>query len=102
VMRLIDADGSFTLNSLYNTCYSLAFGGGIISFVDNRSGKVVADFRAEDAPTIDAEPVKHSEWKYYHKKGVAVCKNCSFERDLNTDFGRAVSCPNCGAKMEVK
>lgn len=56
----------------------------------------------ESASTVDAEPVKHSEWKYYHKKGVAVCKNCSFERDLNTDFGRAVSCPNCGAKMEAK
>lgn len=36
-------------------------------------------------------------WKYYYKKGIAVCTNCSFERDVNMNFGHAVACPNCGA-----
>ena len=40
------------------------------------------------------------KWKYYKKQGIAVCTNCSFERKLDDDFGRAVSCPNCGAKMD--
>lgn len=48
----------------------------------------------------DVAEVRHGEWKYYHKQNKAVCTNCSFERDLDTDFGRAVACPNCGARMD--
>lgn len=55
---------------------------------------------AEDMPTIEAEPVKHSQWKYYRKQGKAVCMSCSFERNLDDNFGRAVACPNCGARMD--
>lgn len=51
------------------------------------------------APTADVEPVRHGNWKYYKKQGIAVCTECSFERKLDDNFGRAVSCPNCGAKM---
>lgn len=50
-------------------------------------------------PTIEVRPVVHSEWKYYRKKCIAVCKNCSFERNLNENFGMAIACPNCGADM---
>ena len=38
-------------------------------------------------------------WKYYHKQNKAVCTSCSFERDLDANFGKAIACPNCGAKM---
>lgn len=38
-------------------------------------------------------------WKYYRKVGVAVCMKCFFERKLGADFGKAISCPNCGADM---
>ena len=50
--------------------------------------------------TVDAVEVVHGRWKYYHKQNIAVCTNCSFERKLDADFGKAVSCPNCGAKMD--
>lgn len=54
-----------------------------------------------EAPTITyADLVPHGRWKYYHKHNKAVCTECSFERDLEADFGRAVSCPNCGARMD--
>ena len=53
----------------------------------------------EDAPTVDAVEVVHGRWKYYHKQNIAVCTNCSFERNLDENFGKAVSCPNCGADM---
>lgn len=53
-----------------------------------------------NAPTLDYEPVRHSKWKYYHKQNRAVCMACSFERDLDADFGRAICCPNCGTKMD--
>lgn len=51
-------------------------------------------------PAADVAPVAHGRWKYYHKQNKAVCTRCSFERDLDENFGAAISCPNCGAKME--
>ena len=53
----------------------------------------------EEQPTV--KPVR-GEWKYYKKQGIAVCSNCSFERNLDDNFGRAISCPNCGADMRGK
>lgn len=44
--------------------------------------------------------VVHGRWKYYHKQNIAVCTNCSFERNLDDNFGAAIACPNCGAKMD--
>lgn len=51
-------------------------------------------------PVADVAPVIFARWKYYHKQNIAVCTHCSFERDLDVDFGRAVACPNCGARMD--
>lgn len=51
-------------------------------------------------PTADVAPVRHGRWRYYKKQNIAVCQNCSFERDLDTNFGLAIACPNCGAKMD--
>ena len=53
-------------------------------------------------PAADVAPVRYSRWKYLMKQNVAVCTNCSFERDLDANFGNAVSCPNCGAKMDLE
>lgn len=47
-------------------------------------------------------PVVHGRWKCYKKRGIAVCTHCSFERKLDDDFGRAISCPNCGARMDLE
>ena len=65
-------------------------------------GFVEAVDRVNKAPTVDAAEVVHGRWKYYHKQNIAVCTNCSFERDLDANFGKAISCPNCGAKMDGK
>ena len=51
-------------------------------------------------PAADVAPVRHGKWRYYHKQNIAVCTECGFERNLDENFGRAVSCPNCGAKMD--
>ena len=53
-----------------------------------------------NAPAVDAAPVVQSQWKYFRKQNTAVCLNCSFERDLDANFGAAVACPNCGALMK--
>ena len=50
-------------------------------------------------PAADVVEVRHAKWKHFHKQNKAVCTSCSFERDLDADFGRAIACPNCGAKM---
>lgn len=69
---------------------------------DNAAAQVFEDCVAElkDIPDADVAPVVHGRWKYYHKQNKAVCSNCSFERDLDADFGAAVSCPNCCCKMD--
>lgn len=45
---------------------------------------------------------ERGNWKYYHKQNKAVCTNCSFERDLDANFGKAIACPNCGARMDFE
>jgi hypothetical protein len=62
-------------------------------------GMADASMEVHCAPTVDAVEVVYGRWKYYHKQNIAVCTNCSFERDLDANFGKAISCPNCGAKM---
>lgn len=62
--------------------------------------KVVRVEDIEKVPTADVVEVVHSRWKYFRKQGIAVCMNCSFERELDANFGRAISCPNCGARMD--
>ena len=62
--------------------------------------KEVAITCVEQTPAADVVEVRHGRWKCFHKQNKAVCTCCSFERDLDTDFGRAVACPNCGARMD--
>lgn len=53
--------------------------------------------KSDDKPTTNLEVAR---WKYFRKQGIAVCTACSFERKLDDNFGRAMACPNCGAKMD--
>ena len=69
-------------------------------FWEAEEDREVAITCVEQTTAAGVAEVKHAEWKYYHKQNKAVCTNCSFERDLDTDFGRAVACPNCGALMK--
>lgn len=52
----------------------------------------------KDAPTVDAVEVVHAYWKYGTR--AAICSECGFERHLDDNFGAAIACPNCGAKMD--
>lgn len=64
--------------------------------------KMISAYDVMEIPVEDVEPVRHGKWKYYHKQGIAVCTNCSFERKLDENFGKAIACPNCGAKMDLE
>ncbi len=61
----------------------------------------------ENAPIIDAEPVRHGKWLHSYKcrtyleppEEVCKCSKCGF------DYGYEAEpynfCPNCGAKMDL-
>lgn len=56
--------------------------------------------KLENMPVTGGSLARHGRWQYFRKQNVAVFTNCSFERDLDENFGNAVSCPNCGAMMD--
>ena len=71
--------------------------------IHNRSFYPVCVRRAiEDAPTIEAEPVKHGHWKAQkimgNRRGT-VRRSCSACGRSNGNR-KSNFCPNCGAKME--
>lgn len=55
----------------------------------------------ENAPTVDAEPVRHGHWIFNPKDAIEMmftlpkCSECGAE---SSDGGNY--CPNCGAKMD--
>lgn len=72
----------------------------------------------ENAPTIEAEPVRHGRWEQdyelvqgpednseYPYVACNLCGNKEYGLDLNdyTDYDDLPNyCPNCGARMDVK
>lgn len=52
------------------------------------------------AEAANVRPAVRGRWKYFRKQNKAVCTVCSFERDLDQNFGKAIACPNCGAGMK--
>lgn len=64
----------------------------------------------DDAPTIEAEPVRHGKWLDYDYKKLEhgfvetypnagkYCSNCrtGFKKEIIEGY---IFCPNCGAKM---
>lgn len=59
-----------------------------------------------NAPTVDAEPVKHGHWideSHTKNERVFKCSVCGNYLDfdgVNVGRGDANYCPNCGAKMQ--
>lgn len=72
MMRLIDADALME-KAEYDEWYRL----------------IVRAEYIKNAPTIDAELVKHGRWEN------GTCPNCG-----QVDFSKPNYCPNCGAKMD--
>lgn len=55
----------------------------------------------EDAPSVDAEPVRHATWEKGICCGFVGCSECH-DVFINSDWlhdGKWKYCPNCGAKM---
>ena len=63
--------------------------------------KWVSNIVIEDAPTIEAEPIKHGRWETTRPDapmfGFYYCSECGRRRTSPQDN----YCPNCGAKMDL-
>lgn len=90
-MRLIDADelDIYDVSPAYGMCVM---------------GVTQEDI--DDAPTVDAEPVRHGHWirKFDTRFGpklndIIICSNCNIAFSTEDMFRRSY-CPSCGAKMD--
>lgn len=89
-MRLIDAD-RLTRPEIIKMYYHLPNGDTAIPIID-----------IENAPTVDAVPVRHGRWEYIPGDGkfraILICSRC--RRNVG-EYNRFNYCPNCGAKMDL-
>ncbi len=56
-----------------------------------------------NAPTIEAEPVRHGDWLYndIYLPNCAECSECGWRSSVRGDEIPSYHyCPNCGAKMD--
>lgn len=74
---------------------------------DGKVHKYYEQFEVDEAPTIDAEPVRHGKWDdtrvaFYRKCSEcgATVKNNLPDVFLDCDIRDLHYCPNCGAKMD--
>lgn len=60
----------------------------------------------EDAPEVEAEPVRHGKWARENNYGIWKCSECGCKvnrsNPLKGNIWNYYYCPNCGAKMERK
>lgn len=97
-MRLIDADAleDVLLNHGFYYCNESDYSDGVAY------GFLLAREDLKEAPTIEAEPVRHGEWivaaeEWRNQIEWYECTQCHFES--STAYKH---CPNCGAKMEAE
>lgn len=61
---------------------------------------IIAKEIIENAPTIDADPVRHGHWIWYKNHWeCSVCRNNRFTNDSVLGLNAAY-CSYCGAKMD--
>ncbi len=82
-MRLIDADELKPDMKIFTSAYST-------ELTECYSLKAI-----NNAPTIEAAPVRNGEW-VYDEYDIPHCSECGKEPKEISPF-----CPNCGAKMET-
>ena len=80
--RLIDADALLMDNTW--------------AFYDRFGNRTSAGLAVEEAPIIDAEPVRHGRWidEQIGRWIYAKCSLCNTVHDVRSNY-----CPSCGAKM---
>lgn len=101
-MRLIDADDLMKKYELIHW-YSVSKSGGLMRGATSEDNPVIHYYDGEEviknAPTIEAEPVRHCVWVCgdYYDVG-DVCSECDLDSLISPCDYRY--CPNCGCKMD--
>ena len=62
-----------------------------------RMGELVCK-KIDDAPGVDAEPVRHGRWLEHYPNDIWDCYQCSCCKARRAN--KTKYCPNCGAKMD--
>ena len=91
-MRLIDAD-KVIINIANIITMEDMFEAGVAHGIHKAVNELL------DAPTIEAEPVRHGKWIKFHDE-LSKCSLCNYP--TYTRWNQTDYCPNCGAKMEGK
>lgn len=91
-MRLIDADAlREKAYQTYPASMMNPYGGDYVVKMED----------IDNAPTIEAEPVRHGRWLYDSCEMEFFCSVCSREAPVGmTTYHITNYCPNCGAKMD--
>jgi hypothetical protein len=100
MMRLIDADALYKSFGATGNCNNCPLDAYKCQYYNEHTLMEFCE-RIEDAPTVDAEPVKHGHWIFGHTLGHSwmKCSEC-----LVSQAGQTACfsyCPSCGAKMDV-
>ena len=95
-MRLIDADALKKKAKMKGHC---------LSALITLHYMCVSTHDIDDAPTIEAEPVKHGRWE--KQQGLYSCSECGkvCPYDVQADvieYWPCNYCPNCGARMDLE
>ena len=91
-MRLIDGDRLEDV--IEDECFN--YSGESDFNVGIQNGLLIARDIVQEAPTIDAEPIRHGKWISHGS--YFTCSVCD-EEQFGIDTGRYY-CQNCGAKMD--
>ena len=94
-MRLIDADA---LLKDINDLIQMWSGGESFLEIGHTNGLETAKVYIVDAPTIDAEPVRHGKW-IENENGTYSCSGCKSWIPKEQHY-YARYCLHCGAKMK--
>ena len=54
----------------------------------------------DNAPTIEAEPIRHGHWEIIYNNNIPYAYRCSLCGTTRIDNGNY--CPNCGAAMDER
>ena len=103
-MRLIDADALYQSFGASGNCNNCPLDAYRCQYYNEHT---LMDFceRIDDAPTVDAEPVRHGHWVDMGDfEQCSVCHGTQL-KEIQTYYGKATwiktpYCPNCGAKMD--
>ena len=105
-MRLIDADALMIQYERIDW-YSVSKRGGLMRGATSEDNPVIHYYDGEEviknAPTIEAEPVRHGYWENANGRPKTYIRKCSVCGKEAYFCGRGCSykfCPNCGAKMD--